>query len=300
LKHEKLLKPLLDKLIGVLGKNLSEAPALTEKIYPKEGLKSFGVLLKRKDEESRSNLKGVVSNWISDMLWREKIYPAQEGAIIDLDAAMVSDRQQLIKVAIVQGKFGPEGMSDGDLNALGLGVVGKDFFYYYYDNPEFIPGGIAIAGPENVLLNGRNLDLQASILGENLSANLRLHVLSFKNRPKDIFAVLSNISVPIPAIAATRVQSALPEAVQDRAMKGELNGGIDLTPAKINLQTREGGDDKEDIKFNIDRAMFRQLQNAPGFIPVIINIQPLKSLSVFLGLNQGLRLSAADTVSNMQ
>jgi len=38
--------------------------------------------------------------------------------------------------------------------------------------------------------------------------------------------------------------------------------------------------------------MLRQLQNAPGFVPVIINIQPLKSLSRFLGLNQ----DAADKV----
>jgi hypothetical protein len=36
----------------------------------------------------------------------------------------------------------------------------------------------------------------------------------------------------------------------------------------------------------MDPAMLEQLRNAPGFVPVIINIQPLKSLPEFLGLNQ--------------
>jgi len=36
----------------------------------------------------------------------------------------------------------------------------------------------------------------------------------------------------------------------------------------------------------VNPAMLAQLQNVPGFVPVIINIQPLKDLSVFLGLNQ--------------
>jgi len=59
-------------------------------------------------------------------------------------------------------------------------------------------------------------------------------------------------------------------------------GGIDLTPANMNLQTRNNGGE---IKFHIDPAMLEQLQNAPGFVPVIINVQPLNSLQEFLGLN---------------
>ena len=65
----------------------------------------------------------------------------------------------------------------------------------------------------------------------------------------------------------------------DNAMKG----GIDLTPANMHLQTQNAG---EGIKFYLDPAMLQQLQNAPGFVPVIISIQPLKSLPEFLGLNQ--------------
>jgi len=62
----------------------------------------------------------------------------------------------------------------------------------------------------------------------------------------------------------------------------EKNGGIDLTSDKA-LSVQNNG---QGIKFHLDPAQFAQLQNAPGFVPVIINIQPLKSLPEFLGLNQ--------------
>jgi len=58
-------------------------------------------------------------------------------------------------------------------------------------------------------------------------------------------------------------------------------GGIDLTPANMNLQTRNN---VGEIKFHMNPAMFQQLQNAPGFVPVIINIQPMTDLRLFLGL----------------
>jgi len=59
-------------------------------------------------------------------------------------------------------------------------------------------------------------------------------------------------------------------------------GGINLTPANMNLQTLNAG---EAIKFHMDPAMFQQLQNAPGFVPVIINIRPMTDLRIFLGLD---------------
>ena len=62
----------------------------------------------------------------------------------------------------------------------------------------------------------------------------------------------------------------------------ERNGGIDFTTRNINIQIQNGGGG---IKFHLDAAMLKQLQNASGFVPVIINIQPMKDLSRFLGLN---------------
>jgi hypothetical protein len=60
-------------------------------------------------------------------------------------------------------------------------------------------------------------------------------------------------------------------------------GGIDLTPANMNLQTQNIN---EEIKFKFDPAMLQQLQKVSGFVPVIINIQLLENLPAFLGFNQ--------------
>jgi hypothetical protein len=71
----------------------------------------------------------------------------------------------------------------------------------------------------------------------------------------------------------------------DSAMGGlTLNptGGIDLTRSNMNLQTLNGG---QAIRFHMDPAMLAQLKNAPGFVPVIINIEPMTSLKAFLGIN---------------
>jgi hypothetical protein len=67
----------------------------------------------------------------------------------------------------------------------------------------------------------------------------------------------------------------------DRAQTAFAKGGIDLTPANMNLQTQNAG---EGIKFHLDPAMLQQLQNAPGFVPVIVNIRPMTDLGQFLGL----------------
>ncbi len=58
-------------------------------------------------------------------------------------------------------------------------------------------------------------------------------------------------------------------------------GGIDLNAADkaLEIQNQEG-----EIRFKMDPAMLQQLQNATGFVPVIINIQPLTDVRLFLGL----------------
>ncbi|MBF0511488.1 MAG: GNAT family N-acetyltransferase [Candidatus Omnitrophica bacterium] len=56
-------------------------------------------------------------------------------------------------------------------------------------------------------------------------------------------------------------------------------GGIDLTLANNVLQTNNGG---QEIKFYLNPAMLKQLQNAPGFEPVIISVQPMTNLRAFL------------------
>jgi hypothetical protein len=60
-----------------------------------------------------------------------------------------------------------------------------------------------------------------------------------------------------------------------------MPGGIDLTPTNASLETQLHGGA---IKFHLDQAMLARLQNASGFVPVIINIQPLNDLKQFLGI----------------
>jgi len=72
-------------------------------------------------------------------------------------------------------------------------------------------------------------------------------------------------------------------------MKGEVKslddlGGIDLTSANMHLQTQNSG---REMKFHVSADMLKQLENAPGFVPVIISIQPVRDLREFLGISQG-------------
>jgi len=77
------------------------------------------------------------------------------------------------------------------------------------------------------------------------------------------------------------------DAVLDGAMFGEDKGGIDLTAARMKVQTkvmdsRFRGNDSEGIKFHIDAAMFARLGDASGYVPVIISEKPLNDLKAFL------------------
>ncbi len=58
-------------------------------------------------------------------------------------------------------------------------------------------------------------------------------------------------------------------------------GGIDLTQVNRSLESQNP---EGEIKFHIDPAMMEQLRNAPGFVPVIISMKPMKDLKRFLGI----------------
>jgi len=61
------------------------------------------------------------------------------------------------------------------------------------------------------------------------------------------------------------------------------NGGIDFTANKMPLEIQNAG---AGIKVHLNAAMLHQLQNAPGFVPIIINVKPLTDLKSFLGLKE--------------
>ena len=60
-----------------------------------------------------------------------------------------------------------------------------------------------------------------------------------------------------------------------------LKGGVDFQLNKMNLEMQNSG---QEIKFNSNPVMLEHLQRAPGFVPVIINIQPMNDLRLFLGV----------------
>ena len=63
----------------------------------------------------------------------------------------------------------------------------------------------------------------------------------------------------------------------------ENSGGIDLNPAKFDLEARNSD---SGIAFNLDPTMLARLQNASGVSPVIISVRPLESLSGFFGVQK--------------
>ncbi len=94
-----------------------------------------------------------------------------------------------------------------------------------------------------------------------------------------------------PVAVNVRMPARPDQAMSITANKQSGPGGIDFKPDKVDsafVVKNSGGA----IKFHIDPAMLQQLQNAPGFVPVIINIVPLKDLPEFLGLK-----SATDTAT---
>ncbi|MBF0387374.1 MAG: hypothetical protein HQL20_05915 [Candidatus Omnitrophica bacterium] len=76
----------------------------------------------------------------------------------------------------------------------------------------------------------------------------------------------------------------LPNIAGRKSVEGTTNpaqntGGVDLTTAPEGLQTINAG---QPLSLKLDPAMLAQVRNAQGAAPVILGIQPLKSLGQFL------------------
>ena len=97
--------------------------------------------------------------------------------------------------------------------------------------------------------------------------NIQTHFLEFTGNPDQVGKTMESL----------RELSSTDSAMTD------VQGGVDLISLGTNLQVKnnDGG-----FKIHTDPAMLEQLRNVPGFTPVIINIQPMTSLRLFLGLNE--------------
>ena len=92
----------------------------------------------------------------------------------------------------------------------------------------------------------------------------------------------------LPFLKGTPKEVGRPAPVNVNRPRGDLAmasgpGGIDLNPTRMGLQVNKGGL----IKFHLDPSQLAQLQNAPGFVPVIIGVKPLNDLQGFLSTPSG-------------
>ncbi len=92
--------------------------------------------------------------------------------------------------------------------------------------------------------------------------------------------------------------------MEDRAMTAGVGkprellkevGGVDLSNTNKNLNT-ESPNGK--IEFYIDPAMLREWQDAPGFVPVIVDIQPVPNMYEFFGINAPKTMMGAVSYQN--
>jgi len=119
-----------------------------------------------------------------------------------------------------------------------------------------------------------------------------------RSSPRDIPLKINKLSL-IEGIFGKKLflQESQSMKLPDEAMGININkkpadnsiGGIDLTPSKLNLQTKVMNDtgmlvggDKVGIKFHLTPHMLQELKDAPGFTPMIINMHPLRDVKTFL------------------
>jgi len=74
------------------------------------------------------------------------------------------------------------------------------------------------------------------------------------------------------------------EAKADKAMvvnrkSIDKNGGIDFSADKVNLEIQNSS---QGINLHLDSVQLEELKNVSGFVPVIINIQPIVDIKEFL------------------
>ena len=90
-----------------------------------------------------------------------------------------------------------------------------------------------------------------------------------------------DIQTPIALDAAMSAQKPMLKTTQRQ-------GGIDFKADKMNIEIKTDSRTRanDNIQFHLDPALLKELENAPGFTPVIINIRPMTNLLQFMGLEK--------------
>jgi methylase of polypeptide subunit release factors/tRNA A-37 threonylcarbamoyl transferase component Bud32 len=132
--------------------------------------------------------------------------------------------------------------------------------------------GLSVAVKPWMFANGYTRVNEANKLFERSRRPYRLKV-DERGSPKAYF-VPTGSSVQVVGKNDYAMNPLMDEEIKNR-------GGIDFTADKTPLEIKNQG---KGIKFHIDPAMLQQLQNAPGFVPVIVQMTPLNDLRSFLGI----------------
>ena len=195
----------------------------------------------------------------------------------EIQAARVDPNQ----VLIIADDLGPYGTDEG-LSKVALG------------DPMIINVGNRIANKPNMFQFPNVFEKGAKVLLDVLATRAKSEATTL-----NLTKILEK-SRNLPTRDRNKRKNNRQLELVDRAMKSGP-GGIDLTPANMNVQVKTGEDKAEiassmksasrndaslGIQFHLNSAMLAQLQNAPGFVPVIINIQAMTNLKEFLGINE--------------
>jgi len=155
----------------------------------------------------------------------------------------------------------PDLLTDLDVSILEKSLqksYGKDSFSYASDYGRFLQESFSVTATVKVLINGKEKSV-------------------FVGKEPDHVLIIDIVRANDPRLRV------------DKARTVE-SGGIDLTPVRMNLQTKIDSSPLAQrgigIKFHLDPAMLTQLQNTPGFVPVIIDIEPMTDLKRFLGIQE--------------
>lgn len=132
--------------------------------------------------------------------------------------------------------------------------------------------------------NNKKVTIRAVLTGDTEDAKAYRDRIEQSHRRKSYSERMLSVKSAQEMYAAIRNRF-LFSVRQDAAMNavGERQnqtGGIDLTRVPDDLS----GNENAGIQFHIDPVQLHQLQQVPGFIPVIVNIQPISELRPFLGL----------------
>jgi len=190
--------------------------------------------------------------------------------------------------------------------AIGLNIqlMARQMAYSMPKKDGEIPSGLY---PKTEIKGGQGLwdvmksEYRIPSRNPDLGVVMKSFDLGPESGPNSLLAFIGALYATTPVMVQGLLTDQAQVAETNKGMVSDT-GGIDLTAARMNVQVKIGspikvfGDDREEgwddnggIKFHTTSKqlglLLQQLQDAPGFVPVIINIQPVTNLKLFLGVD---------------